>query len=270
MRMRHGICVCTLGDLAEPSLVVDIGRAAEKAGWESLFVWDHLAFAWGVPSADPWVTLAAVAQATSALRLGTAVTPLPRRRPAVVASAVATLDRLSRGRVVLGVGLGGVDAEFTAFGESAELKSRARLLDAGLETVGGLLGGASVGGVTLAPLPVQRPRPPILVGGASRAALRRAARWDGWIAAGDEESGRMAVRPESVAADIAYIRGHREPAFEVALTGTSRGPDDPMLAEYEQAGVTLWLEHIHGRRGPLEDLMRRIDDGPAEVGGQAK
>ncbi|WP_433083083.1 LLM class flavin-dependent oxidoreductase [Dactylosporangium sp. CA-052675] len=92
--MRLGICVCTLGDFAEPALVVDVSVAAEAAGWEYLFVWDHLAFAWGVPSADAWVTLAAVAQATSAIRIGTAVTPLPRRRPAVVAGSVATLPAL--------------------------------------------------------------------------------------------------------------------------------------------------------------------------------
>nr|BFE63535.1 hypothetical protein GCM10020063_080610 [Dactylosporangium thailandense] len=257
--MRFGICVCTLGDFAEPSLVVDVAVAAEAAGWEYLFVWDHLAFAWGVPSADPWVTLAAVAQATSAIRIGTAVTPLPRRRPAVVASAVATLDRLSRGRVVLGVGLGGVDAEFTAFGESADLKERARLLDSGLSIVGGLLGGQSVSGVSLAPPPVQRPRPPILVGGDSKAALRRAARWDGWLAAGDGETG-MSVSPAAIAESVAYIRGQRASPFDVMLTGQSAGPDDPILAEYAGAGVTVWLEHIHGRRGPLAELMRRVAD----------
>ncbi|WP_433214275.1 LLM class flavin-dependent oxidoreductase [Dactylosporangium sp. CS-047395] len=261
--MRFGIDVCTLGEFAEPALVVDIAVAAEAAGWEALFVWDHLAFAWGMPSADPWVTLAAVAQATSDLRIGTAVTPLPRRRPQVVASALTTLDRLSRGRAVLGVGIGGVDVEYTAFGESADLKSRARLLDAGLETVAGLLGGQSVDGVTLAPLPIQQPRPPILVGGAGRAALRRAARWDGWLAAGDDEDGSMTTSPAEIAAAIELIRQQRDPAagpFEVVLVGASRGPDDPLLAEYADAGVTLWLEHIHLRRDSLEGLMRRIGD----------
>src|SRR5262245_17495913 len=92
--LRYGVDICTLGQFAEPARVVELARAAEAAGWEAVFVWDHLAFAWGVPSGDPWVLLAAVAQATTRVRLGTAVTPLPRRRPAVVANAVATLDRL--------------------------------------------------------------------------------------------------------------------------------------------------------------------------------
>ncbi|MFI5906454.1 LLM class flavin-dependent oxidoreductase [Dactylosporangium sp. NPDC051541] len=258
--MRFGIDVCTLGDFAEPGRVVDVAVAAERAGWEALFVWDHLAFAWGVPSADPWVTLAAVAQATTALRLGTAVTPLPRRRPAVVASAVATLDRLSGGRATLGVGLGGVDAEYTAFGEDADLRVRARRLDSGLDVVGGLLSGESVNGVTLLPRPLQTPRPPILVGGASKAALRRAARWDGWLAAGDAEDGTMTVSPAEIAASVEYIGRHRDGPFEVVLVGASRRNDDPVLAEYADAGVTLWLEHIHGRRGTPADLARRVEE----------
>jgi hypothetical protein len=68
--MRYGIDVCTLGEYAQPGLVVELAQAAESAGWEAVFVWDHLAFAWGTPSADPWVVLAAVAQATSRVRLG--------------------------------------------------------------------------------------------------------------------------------------------------------------------------------------------------------
>jgi alkanesulfonate monooxygenase SsuD/methylene tetrahydromethanopterin reductase-like flavin-dependent oxidoreductase (luciferase family) len=67
--MRFGLGVCTPGEYAEPRFVVDLAGAAEEAGWESLFVWDHLGFAWGVPSGDPCVTLAAVAPATARLRI---------------------------------------------------------------------------------------------------------------------------------------------------------------------------------------------------------
>jgi alkanesulfonate monooxygenase SsuD/methylene tetrahydromethanopterin reductase-like flavin-dependent oxidoreductase (luciferase family) len=169
-----------------------------------LFVWDHLGFAWGVPPADPWVVLAAVAQATTRIRLGTAVTPLARRRPVVVANAVATLDRLSGGRVVLGAGLGGVSAEFAAFGEPDDPRVRAGKLDEALEVVAALWAGQpvshagehyTVDGVALAPTPVQRPRVPIWIGGHSRAAQRRAARWDGWIIGGDNEQGEMTFEP---------------------------------------------------------------------------
>ena len=203
--MRYGLNVCTLGEYADPRLVVDVAAAAEEAGWESLFVWDHLGFAWGVPSGDPWITLSAVAQATSRLRIGTGVTPLARRRPQVVANTVACLDRLSGGRVVLGAGLGGVPVEFTAFGESDDPTQRAERLDEALELVTALWSGErvyhqgrhyTVAGVTLAPLPVQRPRVPIWIGGDSAAAKRRAVRWDGWIVGGDSPDGTMVISPD--------------------------------------------------------------------------
>jgi probable F420-dependent oxidoreductase len=268
--MRYGVDICTLGDLAEPARIVELAQAAEAAGWEAVFVWDHLAFAWGVPSADPWVSLAAVAQATQRVRLGTAVTPLPRRRPAVVAHAVATLDRLSGGRAVLGAGAGGVASEFTAFGEPGAAPVRAAMLDEALEVVTALWTGQQVNhtgrhyrveGVTLAPLPVQRPRVPVWIGGHSRAALRRAARWDGWILGGDNEQGEMTVTPERLSDDVAYLGRHRTHTTppEVAMTGVSAGPDDPVFARYEAAGLTWWLEHLHG---PYPALLSRIKAGP--------
>lgn len=271
--MRYGIDICTLGEFAEPARVVELAQAAEAAGWEAVFVWDHLAFAWGVPSADPWVLLAAVAQATTRIRLGTAVTPLPRRRPVVVANTLATLDRLSGGRVVLGVGLGGVPGEFTAFGEPDELRVRADKLDEALEVIAALWQGQpvthagrhyTVDGVTLAPLPVQRPRVPIWVGGGSRAAQRRAARWDGWIIGGDNERGEMTADPDRLVDDLSYIRRHRDAdsPFEVAMTGVTTGPDDTIVARYEAAGVTWWLEHIHERRAPYARLLSRVEAGP--------
>src|SRR5688572_5889807 len=112
--MRYGIVITNLGDYADPHAAVRLARAAEEAGWGRVFVCAHLAFAWGVPSGDPWVILSAVAASTARLKLGTAVPPLPRRRPQVVANALATLDVLSGGRVVFGAGLGGVGEEFSA------------------------------------------------------------------------------------------------------------------------------------------------------------
>lgn len=159
--VRYGIHLAIIGEWAEPSLVVEAASAAEAAGWDALLVWDHLSYAWGVPAADPWVVLAAVAQATERLRLGTAVTPLPRRRPAVVAGAVTALDRLSGGRAIFGAGAGGVPSEFTAFGEPGKASDRAAMLDEGLDVVTALWSGRPVthagrfyrvDGVTLAPL----------------------------------------------------------------------------------------------------------------------
>src|ERR671928_2110891 len=122
--MRYGIVAANLGGYAHPRVAVDLARAAEAAGWEAFFVWDHLGFVRGVPSGDPWVILSAVAASTTRLKLGFAVTPLARRRPQVVANALASLDLLSAGRTILGAGLGGAPEEFTAFGDPSDAKHR--------------------------------------------------------------------------------------------------------------------------------------------------
>ena len=92
--MKFAVCATNFGSWSDPQVAVRTARAAQAAGWDGYFVWDHLAFVWGPPSADPWVTLAAVACATEGLTLGTALTPLPRRRPHVVAQQLATLWRV--------------------------------------------------------------------------------------------------------------------------------------------------------------------------------
>src|SRR5215208_6225489 len=164
-RMRYGIVTANLGDYADPRVAVRLARAAEAAGWEAFFVWDHLGFVRGVPSGDPYVILSAVAASTTHLKLGLAVTPLARRRPQVVANVLASLDLLSGGRVVFGAGLGGAPEEFTAFGEPGDAKRRAAMLDDGLTILGGLWSGETVTlhgphytveGVSLAPRPLQR------------------------------------------------------------------------------------------------------------------
>src|SRR5918911_1561068 len=120
MRMRRGICLANIGTYADPRVGVELAQAAETAGWDGVFIWDHLAFVWGAPAADPWITLAAIAAATSRIRIGTAVTPVARRRPQVLAHEIATLDRLSGGRVIFGAGLGGGHGEFARFGEDED------------------------------------------------------------------------------------------------------------------------------------------------------
>ena len=127
--MRFAVCLANIGSYSDPRVAIDVAAAAESSGWDGVFVWDHLAFVWGPPAADPWVTLAAIAARTHRIRIGTAVTPLARRRPHVVAQQVATLDVLSRGRVTFGAGLGGAPSEFGKFGEPTEAHVRAGAID---------------------------------------------------------------------------------------------------------------------------------------------
>ncbi len=277
--MRYGIVTANLGDYADPRVAVRLARAAEAAGWEAFFVWDHLGFVRGVPSGDPWVILSAVAASTTYLMLGLAVTPLARRRPQVVANALASLDLLSAGRTIFGGGLGGAPEEFTAFGDPDDAKQRAAMLDEGLTILDRLWSGETVThhgphyaveGVSLAPLPLQRPRIPIWIGGDSAPALRRAARWDGWFAPATSHGGSltMAKSPERIAEMVAEIRRYRtmEAPFEVAMDGYPESGEPALPRAYAAAGATWWLESIHDVRGPLDEMMERVEAGPPERG----
>ncbi|HET8895285.1 MAG TPA: TIGR03619 family F420-dependent LLM class oxidoreductase [Gaiellaceae bacterium] len=262
--VRYGLFVANVGAYADPRNVVRLAQAAEASGWEALFLWDHLAFVWGLPAADPWVTLGAVAVSTHTMLLGPAVTPVARRRPHVVAHAVATLDTLSGGRVIFGAGLGGVTSEFAAFGEDADERVRAERLDEALGLLRRWWKGESVehagphynvAGVTLKPLPIQQPLP-IWVGGNSPAALRRAARFDGWVADTADPS-CMTMTADELARNIAEIG--RDEGFDVAVHGYSDSCDP---AAYAQAGATWWLEDMHDMRASFDDLLLEVVAGP--------
>jgi len=237
--VRFAVCAANFGSWSDPHLAVRAARATEASGWDGFFVWDHLAFVWGPPSADPWVTLAGVAAATEGLTLGTALTPLPRRRPQVVAQQLETLGRLNGGRVVLGAGLGGNEQEFTAFGEDADPHARARLLDDGLELVRGLWDG------------------PIWVGGNSGPALRRAARWDGWLP-NSLEPHRISMTAGELGRHVDSIG--RGEGFDVAFNGYSEPGEN--VRPYADAGATWWLENLHDQRGDADALVARIEAGP--------
>ena len=262
--MRYGICLANIGTYSDPSVAVRVAQAADAGGWDGVFVWDHLAFAWGVPAADPWTVLAAIATSTERVRLGPAVTPVARRRPHVLAHQVATLDNLSGGRVTFGAGLGGSASEFGKFGEPTDEKVRAAMLDEGLELLRRFWSGEevthrgrhyTVEGVRLAPLPIQK-RLPIWMGGNRPASLRRAARFEGWLADSADPTG-MTLSPEDVARSIATIG--RSDAYDVAVLA-ERERGDP--AEYAQAGATWWLENLHDRRGSIDDVLALVQKGP--------
>ena len=181
--------------LADPLTIARLAAEAEEAGWTGVFVWDHLRWCEPISAiADPWITLAAVATATSRIRLGPMVTPLPRRRPAKVAKETVSLDRLSAGRLTFGVGLGS-DAygnEYTKTGEEVDDRKRAAMLDESLEVITRAWTGEevvhrgehyTVDGVRFLPKPVQQPRIPIWVAGliGNKRPRRRAARYDGYF-----------------------------------------------------------------------------------------
>jgi alkanesulfonate monooxygenase SsuD/methylene tetrahydromethanopterin reductase-like flavin-dependent oxidoreductase (luciferase family) len=166
--MSWGLSISLSAELADPGLLAEVAVTAERSGWDGIFVWDHLWNRTLVPFADPFVTLAAIAVATERVLIGTMVTALPRRRPQLVAQATTSLDRLSGGRMVLGLGLG-VDSygEYSAFDEpAADDRARGATLDAGIELLMPMLTGGAVPGaggrITTAP-GVRQPRVPIWI-----------------------------------------------------------------------------------------------------------
>ena len=163
------------GDYSDPRLLGELAHLAEQSGWDGFFIWDHLSIDGMQPVVDPWVALSVMAARTERIRIGTAVTPIPRRRPWKLARETVSVDRLSGGRLTLGVGLGEpADSEYERFGEDGALRTRAAKLDEGLDVLTGLWSGEPfsyqgehfrVDGACFLPKPVQRPRIPIWAGG---------------------------------------------------------------------------------------------------------
>ena len=105
--MKFAIYVPNFGPFGNARVLADLAREAESAGWDGFFIWDHVI--WSSPEeqpvVEPWVALTAIAMATERIRIGPIITPLPRRRPWQVARQAASLDQLSGGRLILGVGV---------------------------------------------------------------------------------------------------------------------------------------------------------------------
>lgn len=250
--MQHGFVL----PYADARDAAELAAQAERAGWDGFFVWEPV---WGI---DAWVTLSAAALRTERIRLGTMLTPVARMRPWKLAGETATVDRLSKGRVTLGVGLGAPDTGWAAFGEPTDRKTRAELTDEALEILTGLWRGQpySFAGkhYTVTPCdfmppppPVQQPRIPIWVVGVcdSPRSLARVARYDGLIPSARNAEGRMAdAGPEQIRAALAQLREMRASTgpFDVVVEGVTPAGDPTRAAEirapYAEAGATWWLE----------------------------
>jgi alkanesulfonate monooxygenase SsuD/methylene tetrahydromethanopterin reductase-like flavin-dependent oxidoreductase (luciferase family) len=173
----RGLFVPPFDELANPRLLMELAAEAEAAGWDGFFVWDHIVYSPPVEAVlDPWVAMAGIVTATEKIITGPLVTPLSRRRPHKLARETVTLDLLSGGRTVLGVGLGSdMHGELARFGEVARPREQAALLDENLAKLQDYWSG------TFLPRPAQRPRIPIWAAARypSRRPVRRAVKLDG-------------------------------------------------------------------------------------------
>jgi alkanesulfonate monooxygenase SsuD/methylene tetrahydromethanopterin reductase-like flavin-dependent oxidoreductase (luciferase family) len=284
--MHYGLELPAAGVAGDARTLGDLAQLAEDAGWDGVFLEDYIVWQGqlGTPTYDPWVALAAMALRTERIRLGTMVTPLARRRPWKLACETVTLDHLSHGRLILGVGLGDTtDVSLTAFGEEIDVRQRSEMLDEALEVLIGLWSGQPfsyhgahyhVQEVILTPTPVQQPRIPIWVGGSwpRRGVIRRAARWDGFVGgkvhAEDEDWHLTPAEVASLRADIARQRSNTRP-WDLALGGGPRSPDleheRALIQSMAEAGATWWMEYIYPELGGLEGMRNRIKGGPVRI-----
>ena len=266
--MRHALFLPIFDALADPGEVARLAAEAEEAGWDGVFVWDHMSYrAPVVEIADPWITLSAMASATQQIRIGPMVTPLPRRRPAVVARQTASLDRLSAGRLTLGVGIADdFCGELSGTGEELDARRRGAMLDESLEILQAAWTGEPVShrgehytveGITFRPRPVQ-PAVPVWV--AVRAGnarpLRRAARFQGVFPVGVDSPDVLA----EIVAAVGELRtaGGASGPFDVAIGGTPG--TDP--APFEAAGATWWMEAFGPYELSLDTVRGVLRDGP--------
>lgn len=268
--MRFGLTLCNHGEYADPALLAALAADAEAAGWDGVFVWDHVARAGEPPMTDPQVALAAIAVATSRVRIGPMVTPLARRRPQKVARETVALDHLSAGRMTLGVGLGVHEEEFARLGDEPDPRRRAALLDEALDVLTALWTGKRVRhdgaafhvDAVFTPGPVQQPRIPIWVGGTwpNQAPFRRAARYDGVFPVTREGS----YEPDDHRAMRAFIDDHRsgDGPFTVVHQGSGEPGDIDRWPDYADAGVDWWLESFRSETRPVAEARRVIAAGP--------
>ena len=262
--MRFAISTPNVGPIGD---LLELARETEAAGWDGLFVWDHLQLDRQqlFPVHDPWVLLGAMAPYTRRLRLGPLVTPVARRRPWVLAKQVVTLDHLTEGRAVLGVGLGhprrtssapSATRPTTGTGPTSSTRACPSSPRCGPATPSTTKATTSGSAPQFQPVPVQQPRPPIWVAAMwpNRRPLERAARYDGVVPlASDGEP----MTPE-VLAKVVAVTGRRDD-FDVVATAAPGVP----VQEYADAGATWLIRSFWPRDGYLNELRNIARTGPA-------
>ena len=282
--MKYAISLPNGHACGDPASLAEFAALAEASGWDAIFLEDYIVWQGhaDAPAFDPWVALAAMAVKTRTIRLGTLVTPISRRRPWKLARETVSIDQLSAGRLILGIGLGDntTDTSFSHFGEETNLKRRAAMTDEALQILTGLWSGApfhfdgqyyQVQEVTFLPPPVQKPRIPIWIGGAwpLKGPTRRALRWDGacFYKLPPEEE----MAPQDVRQLAAAARQQRQPgmAFDILVghatwqVNKDRGAERAHIAALTEAGATWWSLYVPP---DTEQVMRKyIANGPLRI-----
>lgn len=285
--MKFGISISNLGMYSDFEGLIALAQDAEEAGWDGIFPWDHILHKPRADSrvVDPWIALAAIAANTKKMMLGPMVTPLARRRPWKVARESVSLDHLSKGRLIIGVGLGSVvRQDFERFGEEIDNKMRGEKLDESLQILQGLWKGEPFSfsgkhykieeGTTFLPKPYgDKDRIPIWVGGGRWSwrmkPFRRAARFEGAFPEFTDKKGDTVAKCfENVAA---YVKRYRGNLKDFDLITLGKAPlSKKMVKEYfepilKSGKITWWVERVYSWKGDLQQIRRRIREGPPDV-----
>lgn len=285
--MKFAIYIPIFGPYGDPHTIINLAREVEKAGWDGFFIWDQITGFEADPVVDVAVALTAIALNTERIRFGAMVTPLARRRPVKYAREMLSLDRLSNGRLICGIGLGNSTEEFEDLGEPADLKVRAAMLDEGLEVVNGLWSGEAfsfsgqyyqIKDAVFLPKPTQQPRIPIWTAGGwpGKAPFRRAARWDGVFALRKNAALDEMMPAEEYRKMIEFIQTQRSSNAPFDVVHSGKLPLDAQEAAatvqaYTDAGVTWWMENVSpwtyggindDKSWNVDAMFSRITQGP--------
>ena len=239
-------------ELCSAAAITEISRVAEAGGIDAVFVTEHPipANGWlgsgGHHALDPFVALSFAAAATTTLRLHTNLLILAYRNPFLSAKAVATLDALSGGRVIMGVGAGYLEGEFAALG--ADFEARNDLTDEAIiamrrawtgESVVAAGRGWSAAGNTALPRPVQQPGPPIWIGGNSKRAIRRMVdHADGWMPMPSPAGSEARLKTPAITS-LAVLRERLDYAYEYAA---HVGRDDDFDVVFMPTGLDMFAK----------------------------
>jgi probable F420-dependent oxidoreductase len=247
-------------EFVDGAAVGELARAAEDAGFAAVFVTDHPAppadwiAAGGHHTLDPFVTLAFAAAATTTLRLQTNLFVPAYRHPLLSAKLVASLDVLSGGRVILGVGAGYLEGEFAAVG--ADFDRRNDVLDDAIRTMRAAWTGEPVSDVLSLPRPVQRPGPPIWIGGNSKRAIRRAAELgDGWVPMPSPAKASKALRTPG----LESVDELRDRVALLRQAEAEAGRDRPLDIAFMPSGLDMFT-HASPDHGRVVDELAALAD----------
>ncbi|WP_165422970.1 LLM class flavin-dependent oxidoreductase [Ktedonosporobacter rubrisoli] len=284
--MYYGLDIPNIGAFSDARALADLARTAEDAGWDGIFLWDTLHYlAENKPVADAWIALTAVAMKTERIKIGLQVAVPARRRPAKLAREIVTLDRLSNGRLILGVGLGtNEDKGFGAFGEEMEVKKRAKILDESLDVLQGLWSGKpfsytgerhQVKEITFLPTAMRTSGVPIWIGWLwpKKKPMERAMRFEGASPQRfvDNEFGELG--PGDIRQLKAYMEERRAPGapFDIVVGGpvfeaVRNEKARATLLAVQEAGATWALQRVEPE-DEIATIREAIKQGPPKLQG---